>query len=158
MPLPGSGLQGKTSNFSRLLPIITAMRWPSRILIMIVMMTWMSDKVDARTDDGIVAVQHEQPTRADVGCGFHLLTGGPSPIPVGQISSGQCRAGSRMTPSLFTWFGDAFVDQQGRGCWWTRKSGFPCPNTAPLSNEMPSRITTSYLLTKYMNFNSGGFR
>ncbi|KAK7753008.1 hypothetical protein SLS62_004957 [Diatrype stigma] len=62
--------------------------------------------------------------RADVGCGFHLrVTGGAAavdnPFPVGQLDSGQCRAGSAMAPSLFTWFGDAFVDQQGRGCWWT---------------------------------------
>ena len=56
-------------------------------------------------------------TRADVGCGFHILTGqGPIPLPVGQLDSGQCRAGNGMVPSLFTWFGDAFVDQQGRGC------------------------------------------
>ncbi len=72
--------------------------------------------------------------RADVGCGFHLLTGAPAPVPfpVGQLDSGQCRAGSGMTPSLFTWFGDAFVDQQGRGCWWTRKTvPSPMPPTRP---------------------------
>lgn len=67
--------------------------------------------------------------RADVGCGFHLhMTGGAAavanPFPVGQLDNGQCRAGSAMTPSLFTWFGDAFVDQQGRGCWWTRELAF----------------------------------
>lgn len=56
--------------------------------------------------------------REDVGCGFHLETrgGGNVPFPVGQLDSGQCRAGSGMASSLFTWFGDAFVDQQGRAC------------------------------------------
>ncbi|KXJ89550.1 ubiquitin 3 binding protein But2 C-terminal domain-domain-containing protein [Microdochium bolleyi] len=57
--------------------------------------------------------------RQNAGCGFHIQTNGSSSFPVGELSSGQARAGSDMTPSLFTWFGDAFVDQQGRGCWWT---------------------------------------
>ncbi|KAJ1324435.1 Ubiquitin 3 binding protein [Microdochium nivale] len=57
--------------------------------------------------------------RQNAGCGFHIQTNGSVNFPVGQLSSGQARAGNDMSPSLFTWFGDAFVDKQGRGCWWT---------------------------------------
>ncbi|KAI0473457.1 hypothetical protein GGR56DRAFT_675946 [Xylariaceae sp. FL0804] len=61
------------------------------------------------------------PQRADAGCGFHLSTTTAAGLngSVGQLSSGQARTGTTMTPSLFTWFGDDFVDQQSRGCWWT---------------------------------------
>lgn len=58
--------------------------------------------------------------RQNAGCGFHIRTNGTVSFPVGELASGQARAGSDMKASLFTWFGDAFVDQQGRGCWWTR--------------------------------------
>ncbi|KAI1338400.1 ubiquitin 3 binding protein But2 C-terminal domain-containing protein [Xylariaceae sp. FL0016] len=51
-------------------------------------------------------------SRADAGCSFHLATSGAFTGNVGQLSSGQLRAGSSITPSTFTWFGDAFVDQQ----------------------------------------------
>ncbi|OTA94976.1 hypothetical protein M434DRAFT_29350 [Hypoxylon sp. CO27-5] len=56
----------------------------------------------------------------NAGCGFHLSTSGGFNGSVGQLANGQVRAGSDLTPSLFTWFGDAFADQQGRSCWWTR--------------------------------------
>ncbi|KAH7018349.1 ubiquitin 3 binding protein But2 C-terminal domain-containing protein [Microdochium trichocladiopsis] len=59
--------------------------------------------------------------RQNAGCGFHLQTNGSVQFPVGELASGQARAGSDIKPTLFTWFGDAFVDQQGRGCWWTRQ-------------------------------------
>ena len=139
MPLLGLILQGKIYNFPRLLPSISAMPWPLAILVIIVMMALMPDQVDASIDEGAVtlAVQpHKHHARADIGCAFHLLTGEPNPLPVGQLDSGQCRAGSMMTPSLFTWFGDAFVDQQGRGCWWTRKSGFSYYNITPTTPVM----------------------
>ncbi|KAI1105742.1 hypothetical protein F4804DRAFT_110749 [Jackrogersella minutella] len=55
-------------------------------------------------------------------CGFHLTTTGAYNGSVGQLGNGQVRAGSDLSPSLFTWFGDAFADQQGRGCWWTPPS------------------------------------
>ncbi|OTA57448.1 hypothetical protein K449DRAFT_136490 [Hypoxylon sp. EC38] len=55
----------------------------------------------------------------NAGCGFHLSTSGGFNGSVGQLANGQVRAGSDLTPSLFTWFGDAFADQQGRRCWWT---------------------------------------
>ncbi|KAI0149644.1 hypothetical protein F4776DRAFT_172579 [Hypoxylon sp. NC0597] len=55
----------------------------------------------------------------NAGCGFHISTSGGFNGSVGQLANGQVRAGSDLTPSLFTWFGDAFADQQGRSCWWT---------------------------------------
>jgi hypothetical protein len=58
--------------------------------------------------------------RANAGCSFHLSTGGAAPFWVGQLDNGQARGGSNVKASTFTWFGDAFVDQQGRGCFWTR--------------------------------------
>ncbi|KAI1077682.1 hypothetical protein F5B20DRAFT_592718 [Whalleya microplaca] len=60
--------------------------------------------------------------RANAGCGFRLSTEGGFNGVVGQLAGGQVRAGSDLSPSLLTWFGDAFVDQQGRGCWWTPPS------------------------------------
>ncbi|KAI1770797.1 ubiquitin 3 binding protein But2 C-terminal domain-containing protein [Hypoxylon cercidicola] len=57
--------------------------------------------------------------RIDATCGFRLTTEGSFSGKVGQLTDGQVRAGSDLAQSLFTWFGDAFADQQGRGCWWT---------------------------------------
>ncbi|KAI1414167.1 hypothetical protein F5Y13DRAFT_198087 [Hypoxylon sp. FL1857] len=70
----------------------------------------------------------------NAGCGFHLTTSGGFNGSVGQLANGQVRAGGGLPPSLFTWFGDAFADQQGRSCWWT-------PPTSVLqcdSNQQPS--------------------
>ncbi|KAK8075477.1 hypothetical protein PG997_010140 [Apiospora hydei] len=62
-------------------------------------------------------------SRSNAGCSFHLTinAGGspPATYSVGQIGDGLCRARGDLEASTFTWFGDAFVDQQGRGCWWT---------------------------------------
>ncbi|KAF2968087.1 hypothetical protein GQX73_g5500 [Xylaria multiplex] len=58
-------------------------------------------------------------TRDNVGCGFHMSCSGAFNGSIGEKSSGQARASSDVSPSLFTWFGDAFADQQGSGCWWT---------------------------------------
>ncbi|KAI1423187.1 ubiquitin 3 binding protein But2 C-terminal domain-containing protein [Xylaria sp. FL1777] len=59
-------------------------------------------------------------TRNNVGCGFHLSCSGAFNGSIGQKSSGQARASSDVSPaSWFTWFGDAFADQAGSGCWWT---------------------------------------
>ncbi|KAH8682665.1 ubiquitin 3 binding protein But2 C-terminal domain-containing protein [Xylariales sp. PMI_506] len=52
--------------------------------------------------------------RANAGCSFHLSTGGGGSQLIGQLDSGQCRAGSDINASTFTWFGDAFLDSQGR--------------------------------------------
>ncbi|KAI1127417.1 ubiquitin 3 binding protein But2 C-terminal domain-containing protein [Nemania abortiva] len=60
-----------------------------------------------------------QVTRANVGCGFHLSCSGAFNGSIGEKSSGQARASSNVVPSLFTWFGDAFADEHGSGCWWT---------------------------------------
>ena len=110
------------------------MSWPSPILVIALMMTSMSDKVDLKADAVVVEAQHQHYPRTGVGCEFHLLTDGPCSVPIGQIDSGQCRGGNSLTPSLFTWSGDGFVDQQGRGCWWTRKS-------SSLPQIPPSSIT-----------------
>ncbi|KAI1137380.1 hypothetical protein F5Y05DRAFT_87922 [Hypoxylon sp. FL0543] len=70
----------------------------------------------------------------NAGCGFHLTASGGFNGSVGQLADGQVRAGSDLPPSLFTWFGDAFTDQQGRSCWWT-------PPTSVLQcdrNQQPS--------------------
>ncbi|KAI0512960.1 ubiquitin 3 binding protein But2 C-terminal domain-containing protein [Xylaria bambusicola] len=80
------------------------------MLIPLVSILWMHtlDPVDAHA------------TRDNVGCGFHLSCSGAFNGSVGEKGSGQAHAGSDVsTPSLFTWFGDAFADQQGSGCWWT---------------------------------------
>ncbi|KAK5632755.1 hypothetical protein RRF57_008469 [Xylaria bambusicola] len=80
------------------------------MLIPLVSILWMHtlDPVDAHA------------TRDNVGCSFHLSCSGAFNGSVGEKGSGQAHAGSDVsTPSLFTWFGDAFADQQGSGCWWT---------------------------------------
>ncbi|KAI2783861.1 ubiquitin 3 binding protein But2 C-terminal domain-containing protein [Daldinia loculata] len=59
------------------------------------------------------------PLRINAGCAFHLTIGSGHNGSVGQLADGQVRVGSDLAPSLFTWFGDAFTDHQGRGCWWT---------------------------------------
>ncbi|KAI0203448.1 hypothetical protein F4808DRAFT_20047 [Astrocystis sublimbata] len=60
-----------------------------------------------------------QVARDNVGCGFHLSCSGGYNSSIGEKQSGQARAASNVSPSLFTWFGDAFADGQGSGCWWT---------------------------------------
>ncbi|KAI0427053.1 ubiquitin 3 binding protein But2 C-terminal domain-containing protein [Xylaria sp. FL1042] len=81
------------------------------MLVPLVAVVWLHsllDPVDAHA------------TRDNVGCAFHLSCSGAFNGSVGEKSSGQARAGSDVvSPSLFTWFGDAFTDQQSSGCWWT---------------------------------------
>ncbi|KAI3319388.1 ubiquitin 3 binding protein But2 C-terminal domain-containing protein [Xylariaceae sp. AK1471] len=64
-------------------------------------------------------VEARAATRDNVGCSFHLSCSGGFNGSIGEKGSGQARASSGGSPSLFTWFGDAFADQQGSGCWWT---------------------------------------
>ncbi|KAI8964626.1 ubiquitin 3 binding protein But2 C-terminal domain-containing protein [Daldinia sp. FL1419] len=59
------------------------------------------------------------PPQINAGCTFSLIAASGHNGSVGQLADGQIRVGSDLTPSLFTWFGDAFVDLRGRGCWWT---------------------------------------
>ncbi|KAI8629761.1 ubiquitin 3 binding protein But2 C-terminal domain-containing protein [Xylariaceae sp. FL1651] len=66
-----------------------------------------------------VSLVEAHATRDNVGCGFHLSCSGALNGSIGEKSSGQARAGSDVSSMLFTWFGDAFADQQGSGCWWT---------------------------------------
>lgn len=58
------------------------------------------------------------------GCQFHLTAGGDVVGCVGEISSGQVRAGKGVQSSTFTIMNGKITDDMGRGCWWTRKSLF----------------------------------
>lgn len=60
-----------------------------------------------------IAVRH--------GCQFHLTAGGDVVGCVGEIYSGQVRAGNGVQSSTFTLNGGGIVDDKGRGCWWTRR-------------------------------------
>ncbi|KAI1329770.1 ubiquitin 3 binding protein But2 C-terminal domain-containing protein [Xylariaceae sp. FL0255] len=63
-----------------------------------------------------------QVVEAQVGCAFHLsCLGGNGSYngSIGEKTSGQARGGSGTQPTMFTWFGDAFADSSGHGCWWT---------------------------------------
>ncbi|KAK6223921.1 hypothetical protein LQW54_000065 [Pestalotiopsis sp. IQ-011] len=53
------------------------------------------------------------------GCSFTAHTEGNVTYPLSQHPSGQSRAGSTMTPSVFTMNDTGLTDAQGRGCWWT---------------------------------------
>ncbi|KAI0160616.1 hypothetical protein GGR57DRAFT_388671 [Xylariaceae sp. FL1272] len=57
--------------------------------------------------------------QSSVGCSFHATCNGAVNASIGEKDSGQARAGSQVQASLFTWFGDSFVDSNGKGCWWT---------------------------------------
>ena len=64
------------------------------------------------------------------GCSVHLSVDGAIKGPVGEISSGQVRAGSGVKSSGFTFKDGGFTDSNGWGCWWTRKSkpAYACLN------------------------------
>ncbi|KAK8104369.1 GPI anchored cell wall protein [Apiospora kogelbergensis] len=100
------------------------------------------------------SLSHGSPvsSQADAGCTFHLSVnaGGspPATYPVGQIFDGLCRARGDLSPSTFTWFGDAFMDKQGRGCWWTPPSKvLQCDPSQQLSHgfeiDCDGRVTFS---------------
>lgn len=55
------------------------------------------------------------------GCQVHLSVDGAVKGPVGEISSGQVRAGSGIKSSELTFKDGGFTDSWGWGCWWTRK-------------------------------------
>lgn len=61
---------------------------------------------------------HALATR-QAGCAFTAHTEGNVTYPLSQHASGQSRAGSTMTPSVFTLNSTGLTDAQGRGCWWT---------------------------------------
>ncbi|KAI1821115.1 ubiquitin 3 binding protein But2 C-terminal domain-containing protein [Xylaria intraflava] len=82
--------------FAMLVPLLVSVFWPHS-----------SHVVEAQAADG------------NVGCAFHLSCSGGFNGSIGEKSSGQARAGRSVSPMLFTWFGDAFADQAGSGCWWT---------------------------------------
>ncbi|EHK40052.1 hypothetical protein TRIATDRAFT_42133 [Trichoderma atroviride IMI 206040] len=53
------------------------------------------------------------------GCQLHFTASGAISGPVGEISSGQVRAGSGVSSTSFTLQGSQLFDDKGRGCWWT---------------------------------------
>lgn len=55
------------------------------------------------------------------GCQLHFTASGAISGPVGEISSGQVRAGSGVSSTSFTLQGAQLFDDKGHGCWWTRK-------------------------------------
>lgn len=55
------------------------------------------------------------------GCQLHFTASGAISGPVGEISSGQVRAGSGVSSTTFTLQGGQLWDDKGHGCWWTRK-------------------------------------
>lgn len=55
------------------------------------------------------------------GCQLHFTASGAISGPVGEISSGQVRAGSGVSSTSFTLKGGQLWDDKGHGCWWTRK-------------------------------------
>lgn len=61
------------------------------------------------------------------GCQLHFTASGAISGPVGEISSGQVRAGSGVSSTSFTLQGGQLFDDKGRGCWWTRKFFFLHP-------------------------------
>lgn len=58
------------------------------------------------------------------GCQLHFTASGAISGPVGEISSGQVRAGSGVSSTSFTLQGAQLFDDKGHGCWWTRKFFF----------------------------------
>lgn len=80
----------------------------------------------------------------DVGCGFHLTATGGFNGSVGQLPTGLVRAGSDLSPTLFTWFGDAFADQLGRGCWWTRMTPKPVTTRTLLIRRLECQLPRPY--------------
>lgn len=55
------------------------------------------------------------------GCDLHFTVDGAISGPVGQIESGQVRAGGGVGSTTFTFQDGGLHDPHGRGCWWTRE-------------------------------------
>ena len=55
------------------------------------------------------------------GCSVYFTVDGGVSGPVGQISSGQVRAGNGVDSTTFSFANGGLTDPSGRGCWWTRK-------------------------------------
>lgn len=70
---------------------------------------------------GLGAAVAEAAVARTYGCQLHLTASGAISGPVGEISSGQVRAGSGVSSTTFTLQGDQLWDDKGYGCWWTRE-------------------------------------
>lgn len=58
------------------------------------------------------------------GCELHFTASGSVEGNVGEISSGQVRAGSGVDSTTFELKDGGLIDPNGKGCWWTRKLFF----------------------------------
>ncbi|RFU77835.1 gpi anchored cell wall [Trichoderma arundinaceum] len=70
---------------------------------------------------GLGAAVTEAAVARNYGCQLHLTASGAISGPVGEIWSGQVRAGSGVSSTTFTLQGSQLWDDKGRGCWWTRQ-------------------------------------
>ncbi|PMB64244.1 putative but2-like protein C27D7.11c [Beauveria bassiana] len=71
---------------------------------------------------GLGAVVNGLAIRND-GCQFHITAGGDVVGCVGEIDSGQVRAGNGVQSSTFIFKDGKITDDKGRGCWWTPPTG-----------------------------------
>jgi hypothetical protein len=70
---------------------------------------------------GLAVTTAEDAVVRTSGCQLHLSASGAISGPVGEISSGQVRAGGGVSSTRFSLQGAQLWDDKGRGCWWTRK-------------------------------------
>ncbi|UKZ75831.1 hypothetical protein TrVFT333_003525 [Trichoderma virens FT-333] len=68
---------------------------------------------------GLGAAITEAAVVRNSGCQLHLTASGAISGPVGEISSGQVRAGGGVRSTTLTLQGAQLWDDKGRGCWWT---------------------------------------
>ena len=54
-------------------------------------------------------------------CEFSMTAHGSINGPLGEISSGQIRAGGSVRSTPFVMNGNELWDTKGHGCWWTRE-------------------------------------
>lgn len=76
---------------------------------------------------GLGAAVTEAAVARASGCQLHFTASGAISGPVGEIASGQVRAGGGVSSTTFTLQGEQLWDDKGYGCWWTRKSFYPLP-------------------------------
>ncbi|KAL6876977.1 ubiquitin 3 binding protein But2 C-terminal domain-containing protein [Trichoderma novae-zelandiae] len=68
---------------------------------------------------GLAVATAEAAVARTPGCQLHLSASGAISGPVGEIHSGQVRAGGGVASTTFTLQGAQLWDDKGRGCWWT---------------------------------------
>ncbi|KAK0757765.1 hypothetical protein N5P37_009781 [Trichoderma harzianum] len=68
---------------------------------------------------GLGAAVTEAAVARASGCQLHFTASGAISGPVGEIASGQVRAGGGVSSTTFTLQGEQLWDDKGYGCWWT---------------------------------------